>query len=60
MIRNNEFRQARGSSSSSNAEDGRHADDDSVVSSNVTNEEAQTLTRGGLDMESDSDENKRA
>lgn len=59
MLRNNEFGQARGSSSS-NAEDGRHADDDSVVSSNVTNEEAQTLTRGGLDMESDSDENKRA
>jgi len=37
---------------------GAFADDDSVVSSNVTNEEAQTLTRGGLDM--DSAENNRA
>lgn len=63
MNRNSDFSRTRGDSSSSE-EDGRQgafADDDSVVSSNVTNDEAQTLTRGGLDMmQSDSDENKKA
>eukprot|EP00573_Skeletonema_grethae_P001020 CAMPEP_0201685450 /NCGR_PEP_ID=MMETSP0578-20130828/193_1 /ASSEMBLY_ACC=CAM_ASM_000663 /TAXON_ID=267565 /ORGANISM="Skeletonema grethea, Strain CCMP 1804" /LENGTH=535 /DNA_ID=CAMNT_0048169335 /DNA_START=104 /DNA_END=1711 /DNA_ORIENTATION=- len=63
MNRNSDFIQTRGDSSSSE-EDGRQgafADDDSVVSSNVTNDEAQTLTRGGLDMvESGSNENKKA
>lgn len=62
MNRNSDFSRTRGDSSSE--EDGRQgafADDDSVVSSNVTNDEAQTLTRGGLDMvESDSDENRKA
>ena len=46
-------------SESGSDEDDRHgtyADDDSVVSANVA--EAQTLTRGGLDIESD--ENKKA
>ena len=60
MDRINEF----GLADSSNVEEGRDgafADDDSMVSSNVTNEEAQTLTRAGLDvMQSDADESNRA
>jgi len=47
------------SSGGTDDRNGAYADDDSVVSSNVTNEEAQTLTRGGLDIDN-SDENKRA
>jgi len=61
MDRNNDFSRTRVDSGSEEDRQGAFADDDSIVSSNVTNDEAQTLTRGGLDrMESDSDENKKA
>ena len=56
---NSEFDQTGGSSDVADDRHGAYADDDSVVSLNVTNEEAQTLTRGGLDID-DSDETRRA
>jgi Leucine-rich repeat (LRR) protein len=54
---NSEFDQ---SSDGTDDRHGAYADDDSVVSSNVTIEEAQTLTRGGFDIDDANEKNKRA
>mmetsp|Transcript_7733 Transcript_7733/g.12750 ORF Transcript_7733/g.12750 Transcript_7733/m.12750 type:complete len:527 (+) Transcript_7733:66-1646(+) len=63
MDRINEFGLTSDDSNVEEGRDGAFADDDSIVSSNVTNEEAQTLTRGGPlgVMQSDAaNENNRA